>query len=107
MTQIFQAQSSYLEGIAFDIGFSDGKPLEGSLIFTLKREDKEEVIFEKTIELTEINDGLFTYVPVKRWISKGQVYSYSIASSDDIAEFQVIHTLSDNEAALGSKTLYF
>lgn len=107
MTQIFQAQSSYLEGIAFDIGFSDGKPLEGSLIFTLKREDKEEVIFEKAIELTEINDGLFTYVPVKRWISKGQVYSYSIASSDDIAEFQAIHTLSDDEAALGSKTLYF
>lgn len=107
MTQVFQAQTAYLSAIAFDIAFPDGKPEEGNLIFTLRQKEGE-VLMEQSIALANVNDGGFSSVSVEKWISRGDIYAYSIdVESGSTIKFQAIYTINDAEATSGNLELMF
>lgn len=72
MTQGFIAQTSYLSEIAFDIGFPEGKPDEGSLIFTLCNEDGKEIL-EKRLAIQDVTDSGFTQFTVNTWLFRGGI----------------------------------
>lgn len=71
MMQSFQAQTSYLSEIAFDISFPKGKPEQGNLVFSLYREKDGKILVERSLALEDVDDNGFTYVSIDQWISRG------------------------------------
>lgn len=108
LEQTFIAQTDYLSEIAFDIAFPNGKPEEGSLSIALcKNGGVSAVIAERHMLLQEINNAAFTYLPIEKHIQKGELYAIVIVGAENVtAEFTAIYTEEEQDAALGSQTLY-
>lgn len=103
LKQVFTAQTSYLERIAFDVAILDDNA--GGYHVFFKDEDKQKVLVEKQISFQDAGNGSYTYVPIEKWIRKGGEYSISVIA-EGIEGFSVFYTLVSEEAAPGSQTLY-
>ncbi|MCM1236114.1 MAG: glycosyltransferase family 39 protein [Ruminococcus flavefaciens] len=102
--QVFTAQTSYLEKIAFDVGIA-GDSAEGKYCVIIEDEDKQKMIAEKYISFQDACNGGYTYVPIGKWLRKGGEYSVSI-TAEGVEGFFVIYSLLPEEAAPGSQRLY-
>lgn len=104
LTQEFEAQTYYLEGIAIDVGVSGERSEEGSLSVSLKGKG-EKTIAEERIPIWEVNDEAYTYVSVKRWLRKGEVYSVTVTA--EMPEgFRTVYTVEAEADAPGSRNLF-
>lgn len=105
MEQTFVAQTGYLSALAFDIGFPDGKPDEGTLNIFLK-DANGKLIMDKTLSLQDVEDGALTMVSVDKWIKKGRQYSWGIIGDKDV-KFSTIYTTKAEDDAKGNQALFF
>lgn len=108
LLQTFVAQTSYLSGLEFDIGFPEGKPEAGALTVNVMKEDGK-VIARREVDLEQVQDSAFTYVPIGKWIKKGGFYSFSVSqggSDQPVIKFQAIYTTEAKDHTPGNQELY-
>lgn len=104
LKQVFTAQTSYLEKIAFDVKVANDYA-KGRYCVFVKDEDKQKIIAEKYISFEDAGNGAYTYVPIEKWIRKGGEYSVSV-TAEGVEGFYVFYSLVPEEAAPGSQILY-
>lgn len=76
--QTFIALTSYLDEIAFDVGIPGEISGEENLVICIREEKSRKILLEKTVSIQDVNDQAYTFIPVKKWIHKGGLYSLSV-----------------------------
>lgn len=103
--QTFVAQTSYLNMIAFDVGISGEISGEENLVICIMDEQSQKILAEISVPIQDVNDEAYTYVPVKKWIRKGKLYSVSV-TAEGSERFSVVYSTETAEAALADQILY-
>lgn len=103
--QTFTAQAGYLDEIAFDVGFPGGMSGEETLVVRITEEKSNKILMEKTVSIGNINDQAYTFLPVKKWIHKGSLYSISV-TAEDFEGFSVVYSMEMAEEDKADGALY-
>lgn len=108
LVQTFVAQEAYLSELVFDINFPEGIPEQGTLLVRIYEADEQDkVIFEKTLTMQEVGDSRFTYVTVKKWLKKNELYAYALSyTGEKSAVFQAVYTENAKDSTPGNQHLF-